>query len=151
MGGVEARKEQVYSNVSLPMEARTQMGRPGSNGPAAGTLHVFDIKKREDKVVVQGINGFVLDKDGGKMLYFAGNTVGIVEPAPGKHTGDGRLNIGEIAGVHRSQGRVEGNSARSLAHRARLLLGIPEMGGLNWAAVWQTLTRPCCRGCLGLE
>jgi len=129
---LQARKDKLFY-MSIPMEDR-QMGRPGQQQPA-GIVHVFDVKKREDKVVMQGIGGFTLDKDGGKMLYAAGgNNIGIVEPAPGKHVGDGRLNIGEMQVWTDPK-----EEWKELLHEAwrteRDFYWDPNMGGLDWAAI----------------
>ena len=129
--GLDVRKDKIFY-VSIPMED-TQMGRPGSQGPS-GVMHVFDVKKREDKVVMGGMNGFALDKDGGKMLYVAGNTWGIVEPAPGKHVGDGRLNTGEMQVWTDPK-----DEWKELLHEAwrteRDFYWDPNMGGLDWEAI----------------
>jgi tricorn protease len=125
-----ARKDKVFY-LSIPMED-TQMGRPGPQ--QSGAVHVFDVKKREDKVVMQGVAGFVLDKDGGKMLYRAENTAGIVEPTPGKHVGDGKLNTGEMQVWTDPK-----EEWKELLHEAwrleRDFYWDPKMGGANWEAI----------------
>lgn len=128
---LEARKDKIFY-LSIPME-ETQMGRPGPHHPS-GVLHIFDVKKREDKVAMTGIDGFVLDKDGGKMLYASENTWGIVEPAPGKHVGDGRINTGAMQVWTDPK-----EEWKELLHEAwrteRDFYWDPKMGGLDWAAI----------------
>ena len=129
-GNLQVRKEKIFY-LSFPMED-TQMDWPGPR--SSGTLHVFDTKKREDKVVMQGVNGFALDKDGGKMLYGAANTIGIVEPAPGKKVGDGKLNTGEMQVW--SDPKEEWKELLHEAWRTeRDFYWDPQMGGADWAAI----------------
>jgi tricorn protease len=128
---LDARKDKIFY-LSIPME-ETQMGRPGPHSPA-GALHVFDVKKREDKVAIYGIAGFALDKDGGKMLYASESTFGIVEPSPGKHVGDGKLNTGEMQVWTDPK-----EEWKELLHEAwrleRDFYWDPKMGGADWAAI----------------
>ncbi|MGB8473975.1 MAG: PDZ domain-containing protein [Candidatus Acidiferrum sp.] len=78
--------------VATPMEAR-QFAMPGEQGPQ-NVLHVYDIAKREDKVLLEGIEGYDVDKDGGKVLYKAGPVVGITDAVPGKaKVGAGKLDL----------------------------------------------------------
>ncbi len=87
-----ARKDKFFY-IAIPIEA-TQAALPGPPRPHA-ILHVFDVTKREDKVLLEGINNYDLDKDGGKLIYRAGPDVfGIAEAVPGKaKVGDGKLNV----------------------------------------------------------
>jgi tricorn protease len=128
---LDARKDKIFY-LSTPMEA-TQMGRPGPH-PPAGALHVFDVKKREDKVAMYGIAGYALDKDGGKMLYASENSFGIVEPSPGKNVGDGHLNT-EAMQVWTDPK----DEWKELLHEAwrieRDFYWDPKMGGADWAAI----------------
>jgi len=129
--GLQARKEKVFY-VSVPME-ETQAGRPGPGQPQAA-LHLYDAKKREDKVVLTGINGYELDKDGGKLIYRSQNTFGIIDAAPGKKVGDGKLNTGEMQ--LESNPKDEWKEILTEAWRMeRDFYWDPEMGGANWAAI----------------
>lgn len=89
---LDARKDKFFY-ISIPLEA-TQAALPGPPRPR-GVLHVFDVTKREDKALLEGIGGYDLDKDGGKLIYRAGpDTFGIVEAVPGKaKVGEGKLNV----------------------------------------------------------
>jgi tricorn protease len=109
------------------------MGRPGPPQPA-NTLHRYDTKKRDDKVLLQGINNYALDLDGGKLIYRSRDTYGIVEAVPGKKVGDGRVNTGEMQVL--SDPRQEWKEVLTEAWRIeRDFYWDPEMGGADWAAI----------------
>ena len=128
---LEARKDKIFF-ISVPMEER-QMGRPGPL-PPQGSIHLYDTKKREDKVILQGINNYDLSSDGGKLLYRSQNTFGIIEPVAGKKVGDGRLNTSEMQ--VQSDPKEEWKELLTEAWRIeRDFYWDPEMGGLDWAAV----------------
>jgi tricorn protease len=128
---LEARKEKILY-VSVPME-ESQLGRPGPH-PPAGTIHLYDTKKREDKVVISGVSNYDLDKDGGKLLYHAQDTWGIIDAAPGKKVGDGRINTGDMQ--VQTDPRAEWKDILTEAWRIeRDFYWDPEMGGSNWAAI----------------
>ena len=69
---------------------------PGE-GPA---VHVYDLKERKDKVLIDGVERFALSFDGSKLLYEAGppdaHSYGIIDAKPDgpKKVGDGALNLG---------------------------------------------------------
>ncbi|MGH9740832.1 MAG: S41 family peptidase, partial [Candidatus Acidiferrum sp.] len=78
--------------MATPMEAR-QFAMPSEQGPQ-NVLHIYDIAKREDKVLLEGIDGYDLDKDGNKVLYKAGPILGITDAVPGKaKVGAGKLDL----------------------------------------------------------
>jgi tricorn protease len=76
----------------------------GLSGPIPGespAVHVYDLKERKDKVLVEGVQRFALSFDGSKLLYEAdggrdGHTYGIIDAKPDgpKKVGDGALNLG---------------------------------------------------------
>jgi len=120
LSNLAARKDKFFY-ISTPQEAR-QFGTP-ERGPR-NVLHVYDLTKREDKVLLEGIDGYDLDKEGKKVIYKAGPVYGIVEAAPGKaKVGEGKLNLSELQVEDRSARRVARSVPRSLARRARFLLG----------------------------
>jgi tricorn protease len=126
-----ARKDKIFY-MSAPMEA-AQMGRPGPSQPV-GVLHVYDVKKREDKVLLQGINGYELDKEGAKLIYGAGETIGIIEAASGKKVGDGRVNTSAMQAL--SEPKEEWKEILHEAWRVeRDFYWDPGMGGADWAAI----------------
>ena len=91
LSNLAARKDKFFY-VSTPMEAR-QFAMPEEQGPK-NVLHVYDVTKREDKVLLEGIDGYDIDKDGGKVLYKAGPLMGITDAVPGKaKVGAGKLDL----------------------------------------------------------
>ncbi len=130
-GDLAARKDKFFY-ISMPMES-LQQGLSGPPKPM-GVLHAYDVAKRKDEVLLQGINGFDLDKDGKKVIYRAGETYGIVDAAPGKKVGDGSL---AIAGMQTLVNPKE--EWRQLFREAwrieRDFYWDPKMGGLDWAQV----------------
>ena len=94
LGGLAARKDKLFY-VDVPQETRQFV--PGAPRPPRNALHLYDMAKREDKVLLDGIDGYDLDKEGKKVIYKAGPVYGIVDVAPGKaKVGDGKLNFGEM-------------------------------------------------------
>jgi tricorn protease len=92
LSNLSARKDKFFY-VSTPQEAR-QAGLPDSQQGPKGVLHIYDVTKRDDKVLLEGIEGYDLDKDGGKLLYKAGPLFGITDAVPGKaKVGDGKLDF----------------------------------------------------------
>src|SRR4029077_17420938 len=75
----------------------------GLSGPIPGeapAVHVYDLKERKDKVLIDGVERFALSFDGSKLLYEAGppdaHSYGIIDAKPDgpKKVGDGALNLG---------------------------------------------------------
>jgi tricorn protease len=75
----------------------------GLSGPLPGegpAVHVYDLKERKDKVLIEGVERFSLSFDGSKLLYEAGppdaHSYGIIDAKPDgpKKVGDGALNLG---------------------------------------------------------
>src|SRR5207237_945678 len=94
LNGLAARKDKFFY-VSTPQEAR-QFGTGDEQRPRS-VLHVYDLTKREDKVLLDGIDGYDLDKEGKKVIYKAGPVFGVVEATPGKaKVGEGKLNLSEL-------------------------------------------------------
>ena len=93
LNGLAARKDKFFY-LSTPQEAR-QFGT--NDRTPKSILHVYEVSKREDKVLLEGIDGYDLDKEGKKVIYKAGPVYGIVEAAPGKaKVGEGKLNLSEL-------------------------------------------------------
>jgi tricorn protease len=131
---LEARKEKIFF-LSRPMEG-TQAGHPGAS-PAPATLHMYDIGKREDKVLLTGISNYDLDRDGKKVIYHAGpGNYGIIDAAPGKKVGDGKLNLASL------EVRVDPREEwKEIFHEAwrveRDFYWDPDMAGLDWKMLGQ--------------
>jgi tricorn protease len=124
------RKDKLFY-LSVPMEA-AQLAAPGPTPEP--TLHIFDVKKREDKVLMEGVAGYEVDREGAKLIYGAGETLGIVEAAPGKKVGDGKLNTGALQVL--SDPKVEWPELLREAWRVeRDFYWDPGMGGADWTAI----------------
>jgi len=131
LGGLAARKDKFFY-ISTPQEAR-QFGTPDRG--SKNVLHVYDVTKREDKVLLDGIDGYDLDKEGKKVIYKAGPVYGIAEATPGKaKVGDGKLNLTEL------QVKIDPREEwREVFHEAwrveRDFYWDPNMTGHNWKKI----------------
>lgn len=108
---------------------------PDEDGQAPASLHTFDLEKREDKTILDGIDpGYWLSKDAGKVMYRKSGTVGIVDVAPGKKVGDGKLDTGSLMALvdPRREWMQMFNEAWRLE---RDFYYDPGMGGLDWKAI----------------
>jgi tricorn protease len=129
LSNLAARKDKFFY-VSTPMEAR-QFAMPGNQGPK-NVLHVYDVAKREDKVLLEGIEGYDLDKEGKKVLYKAGPVLGITDAVPGKaKVGAGKLDLSGL------QVRIDPREEwRQIYHEAwrieRDFYWDPNMTGHDW-------------------
>ncbi len=128
---LSVRKDKLFY-MTAPIEA-AQLGLPGPPQPV-GTLHMYDVKKREDKVLLAGIGGYELDSEGKKLIYGARETIGIIEAAPGKKVGDGKVNTSAMQVF--SDPKEEWKEILHEAWRVeRDFYWDPNMGGLDWAAI----------------
>jgi tricorn protease len=131
LGNLAARKDKFFY-VSTPQEAR-QFGTP--DRAPKNVLHVYDVTKREDKVLLEGIDGYDLDKEGKKVIYKAGPVYGIVDATPGKaKVGEGKLNLSEL------EVKIDPRQEwREVFHEAwrveRDFYWDPNMTGHNWKKI----------------
>ncbi len=131
--GLLARKGKVFY-MSTPMEA-TQAALPGPP-QSRNAVHMYDLKAREDKVVIDGVDTYDLDKEGDKLVYASQDTYGVIDPAPGKHVGEGKLNTGALQSL--VDPRAEWAEIFHEAWRIeRDFYWDPNMGGLDWKKVGQ--------------
>ena len=65
-------------------------------GVPSGTLKFFDLKEREEKTVISGIDTYDLSNDGKKVIYKSKATYGIIDLAEKKKVGDGKIATGKI-------------------------------------------------------
>src|SRR5712672_1240165 len=93
LSGLAGRKDKFFY-LTTPQEAR-QFGTDDQQKPR-NVLHVYDVTKREDKVLLEGIDAYDLDKEGKKLIYKAGPVYGVIEAAPGKKVGEGKLDLGGL-------------------------------------------------------
>ena len=132
---LDARKEKLFY-LSVPIEA-TQAALPALPGPPRprATLHVFDLKKREDKTLLEPINNYDLDKDGNKVIYHSGEVYGVVDAVPGKaKVGEGKLNTAALQLL--VDPRAEWKEIFHEAWRIeRDFYWDPDMGGLDWEKI----------------
>ena len=84
--GLSAAKGKIFY-VSVPtLPAMAQGGEQIS-----AKLEMFNMEKRKESKVIDGINGYALSADGKKILYRARSTFGIIDASPGKNVGDGKI------------------------------------------------------------
>ena len=103
-------------------------------GQGAGTVRVFDFEKRETKTILSGVTRVAYSKDGGKLMYATRDAYGIVDAAPGKNVGDGKLATDNL--MTTVDPRPEWNEIFTEAWRfERDFYYDPNMGGLDWKAV----------------
>lgn len=107
---------------------------PEDDGPPGGTLHVYDLEKRESKTVIEGIQNYAPDKDGGKILYRDDDTFGIVGTDEQKKSGDGKIEAGTLMALvdPPKEWMQMFNEAWRLQ---RDFYYDPGMGGLDWKAI----------------
>jgi tricorn protease len=134
-GGLSTRKGKIFF-VAQPQEARNlDPENDGDGGSPRLVLHVYDLEKREDKPLLEGVNGYALSKDGGKVLYRAGPVFGITEAAPGKaKVGDGKIDTSALQVV--VDPREEWRQIYREAWRIeRDFYYDPEMTGHDWKRI----------------
>lgn len=119
---------QIYFIEDTPNSA-------GNFGPNAGVsaLHQYDINKRKDETVLNGVDGFSLSADGKKLLYAYRNSY-FIAAVGGKITpGQGKLGT-EAIEVHIDP-RAEWTQIFNEAWRInRDYFYAPNMHGVNWRA-----------------
>ncbi len=81
----------LYATFSQPSMT---YGPP--NGQFSSTVKYFDLKKRESKTVMSGINGYDVSADGKKLIYSASGQYGIIDIAPDKKVGDDKINTSNL-------------------------------------------------------
>jgi tricorn protease len=106
-------------------------------GDGAGKLHAFDLEKRKDGVLLEGVNGYDLSPDGSKLGYLAGETFGIIDAKPGQE----KVKVGD--------GAVKTDGMQTLVDYAveyqqmfdeswrleRDFFYVPNMQGVDWPAM----------------
>jgi tricorn protease len=125
--GLTAASGAIYY-VKLPeMPTMSEEGET----PSSAQLMTFDMKKREAKEVLAGIDGYDLSADGKKILYKAKQTFGIIDAAAGKKVGDGKIETGglEMKVDPMAEWAQEYNEAWRLE---RDFFYDPNMHGVDW-------------------
>jgi tricorn protease len=65
-------------------------------GEPSGQLLYYDLKEREEKTVLNKIDGYEISADGKKIIYKSKGTYGIVDVGANKKVGDGKLASGDL-------------------------------------------------------
>jgi len=106
-------------------------------GDGAGKLHAFDLEKRKDGVLLEGVNGYDLSPDGTKLGYLAGETFGIIDAKPGQEkvkVGDGAVKTDGMQTL--VDYAVEYQQMFDEAWRLeRDFFYVPNMQGVDWPAM----------------
>ena len=133
----------IYSNLTARKGKLFYMAQP-PEARAAGTerdsaprniIRVYDLEKREDKELLNGVDGYDVDKEGTKVIYKAGPLYGIQDAEPGKaKVGQGKL---ELSGLQvRIDPREEWKQIFREAWRLeRDFYWDPAMTGHNWEQI----------------
>jgi len=121
--GIIPDKEQVFF---------ASVGVPGS-GAQGATLQVFDLKKRELKTVIGGVNGASFSFDAKKILVQQGGGYAIIDAKPDQKPTD-RLNLAEMKMT--VDPRAEWLEIYNDAWRiTRDFFYDPNMHGVDWAQI----------------
>ncbi|MFO0952401.1 MAG: PDZ domain-containing protein [Isosphaeraceae bacterium] len=120
---------------------------PGREGPAfQGTpsLVRFDLTKREEETLAEGVEGFRISADRKHLLYQAKDVHGVVDLGKFK-PGDGKLALESVR--VRVEPRAEWPQIAREAWRInRDYFYAPNMHGADWSAVWSRY-EPMIAGC----
>ena len=108
----------------------------GKPGQPSGTLLYYDLKEREEKTVIDGIDGYVLSADGKKIGYRSRSTYGIIDVGENKKSGDGKVASGDLKAWINP--REEWQQIFNEAWRIqRDFFYDPGMHGVDWEAMKQ--------------
>jgi len=154
VGPIKIDVQGIEDRIAVfPMEAGTLSGLRASktavfylSGPAPVlaeapehpvlSLHIFDMEKRKDCVLLTGLGGYDLSADGGKVLYAADKQYGIVDAKPGTtpKVGDGALKLDGMS--MRLDPRAEWRQIFDEAWRLeRDSFYVANMHGVDWPAL----------------
>jgi len=105
-------------------------------GEPSGTLHFYDLKEREEKTVINGIDSYVLSANGKKIGYRSRSTYGIIDVGENKKSGDGKVASGSLKAwiSPREEWRQIFNEAWRIQ---RDFFYDPYMHGVDWDAMKQ--------------
>jgi len=125
-GSLTATSDKLFF-ISLP-------AIPRFDGSPQLVLQFFDLGEREVETVIAGISAYSLSADGKKVIYASRDTYGIIDAAPGKNVGDGRL---DLSGLQTTvDPRAEWRQMFYEAWRLeRDFFYDPNMHGVDWQAM----------------
>lgn len=127
LGGLRCVESKLLFVRTLPRGARR-------GGEPAGQLLYFDLKEREDKTILDGIDGYDLSANGKKIIYRTRGDYGIVDVGENKKTSDGRIASGSLRAWVNPQ--EEWRQIFMDAWRIeRDFFYDPAMHGVNWEAM----------------
>ncbi len=99
-----------------------------------GRLVYYDIKEREEKTVIAGVDAYRISGDGKKVLYKNGTTYGIIDLAQNKKVGDGKIAADKLTAW--IEPRQEWQQIFTEAWRIqRDFFYDPDMHGVDWEAI----------------
>jgi tricorn protease len=135
IAGYDVRKGKVYymTNPSQTIE-----------GPLPGeqtALHVYDLDKRKDDVIVEGLTDYVLSADGSKVLYKLEQNYIVADPKPGSgDKGGGDDDSKKTLDLSHMRIRVEPEREWAEMYTAawqveRDFFYSKQMNGVDWPAV----------------
>src|SRR5581483_1134878 len=116
---------------------------PMIEGPLPGekpVLHVYDLKKRKDENIVDGLSAYALSDDGKKVLYKLDKDYYIADAAPGKDKDEDakkKLDLSHMK-VRVEPTREWAEMFNSAWRLERDLFYSPQMNGVNWPAVHES-------------
>ncbi len=128
-GAIRSVKGKLLFLRRLPRGAR-KAGEP------SGKLLYYDLKEREEKTVIDGIDGYDLSADGKKIIYKSRRTYGIVDVGENKKAGDDKIASGDLKAWISPQ--EEWRQIFTEAWRVqRDYFYDPDMHGVDWEAMKQ--------------
>jgi tricorn protease len=130
VGNVGASISAVSGNVIFLR--RPAAGAAPKEGPA-GEVVMWDLKEREEKTIISGVDDYTLSDDGKKLIYQSKGQYGIVDVAEGQSVGDGAVQTTLQTWI---DPREEWKQLFVEAWRIeRDFFYDPGMHGLNWQSV----------------
>lgn len=121
----------VEGKVLYQREPAAGAAKPSS---PSGSVYYYDLKERESKEIISGVNGFDVSADGKKIIYKSGTTYGIIDLAAGKKVGDGKIETDKMeAWINpRQEWKEIFNDAWRIE---RDYFYDPGMHGVNWEGI----------------
>jgi len=121
-GGLRAARGSIYY-MSFPERGQ---GKPA--------LHRYDLEKREDQVILAGLNDYDLAPDGSRVIYRSNETFGIVEPRKGVNVGEGKLDLSGLK-MELDPAAEWAQIFREVWRLDRDFFYLPDMGKVDWEAI----------------